>query len=133
MSFPASGKLAPLSMRTSYEVQDFDKTLGAFELSGITLTFEAGILKEIEVKADGKQNADGLKQTLTEAYGEPNDFDTSGLSITYGWNANDIELRFSQFYNTAYAKFTSKKVNAKLINDRENKVKEAAPEAAKQL
>ena len=118
---------------TSYEVQDFDKTLGAFELSGITLTFEAGILKEIEVKADGRQNAAGLKQTLTEAYGEPNDFDTSGLSITYGWNANDVELKFSEFYNTAYAKFTSKKVNAKLMNDRENKVKQAAPEAAKQL
>jgi DNA-directed RNA polymerase subunit RPC12/RpoP len=118
---------------TSYEVQDFDKTLGAFELSGVTLTFEAGILKEIEIKADGKQNADGLKQTLTEAYGEPNDFDTSGLSITYGWKANDVELRFSEFYNTAHAKFTSKKVDAKLITDRENKVREAAPEAAKQL
>jgi len=118
---------------TSYEVQDFDKALGVFELAGITLTFQSGLLREIEIKAEGEQNAAGLQQTLIEAYGHQYHVEASGLGLTYEWNGNNVELRFSKFYRTAYAKFTSEKVDAKLRDDREKKVKEAAPEAAKQL
>jgi hypothetical protein len=113
-----------------YRVTNFDRKLGAFEISGITLTFDSDLLKGITVYSDGEQNVLGLKETLTQAYGQSSK-DTSLFSNDdLLWKGSKVALRYHILRSaSAYAIFHSVEVEAKVKADAERKAREAAAEA----
>jgi DNA-directed RNA polymerase subunit RPC12/RpoP len=119
----------------SYEVDSFDHSLGNFQISSIVLRFDKtlGLLKEVTIHVRGDENSDGLLETLRTAYGQPQ---LGGFVIsTYKWNGVDIALHYekSPTGGSAWASWTSKKVDRLIDSERERRVKEGAVDAAKGL
>ena len=118
----------------NFRFENFNHQLGEFEISDIILRFEMGLLKDITVYAEGKQNIAGLKETLIKAYGRP---EKEGISFdTLVWEGKLVKLSFNDadgLQKYAYASFTSKEVEAKIKAATEKRAKEGAVDATNQL
>ena len=119
-----------------YSIDSFDQSLGAFQINKIILEFDKslGLLKEVRVWVKGKQNVEGVLEAFKLTYG---DSENGGVgNEAHTWNGNDIRLRYSistLFDTTATATWTSKKVNSLIEDNRSQRAKEGAADAAKGL
>lgn len=113
-----------------YEVKNLDPKLGAFEISGINLLFDTDLLKDITVYASGEQNVLGLKETLTQAYGQPHKDTALFSDDDLLWKGSKVILRYHVLHSSsAYASFRSVEVEAKVKAEAERKAREATAEA----
>lgn len=115
-----------------YTVEGSDFKLGAFEISRVMLTFEADLLKEITVYANGKENVAGLKETLVQGYGQP---EKGGwLDADDVWKGSRVVLTFHlEDDGAAWATFKSIEVEERIKRDVKRKAREGAQNASGQL
>jgi predicted RNA-binding Zn-ribbon protein involved in translation (DUF1610 family) len=113
-----------------YEVKNFDRKLGAFEISSINLLFDTDLLKEITVRASGEQNVLGLKETLAQAYGQPSKDMALFSNDDLLWKGSKTTLRYHVVGKAAaYATFRSVEVEAKVKAEADREAREATAEA----
>jgi len=126
------GESAP-GVERKVPLENFDKRLGDFEISGITLIFDGGLLKEINVRTVGKQNIEGLKQTLIAAYGQP---EKELFGDDLAWDGVKVRLCLwlhSFGTESATAHFASKEVEAQIKAAIDQRAREGATTAKKGL
>lgn len=96
-----------------FRVTKFEPKLRDSIISSISLVFEQNMLKKIVVDARGKNNALGLMETLTKAFGE-GDTPNGLLSSDRIWEGRRVVLYFTIIGEDARASFTSTEVEKKL-------------------
>jgi hypothetical protein len=120
-----------------YMLETFDKTVGACQLSFIRLDFEQDYLDEITVGVDGNQNVQALKDVFIAAYGQPE----RGITMfpSYVWEGDNVVINFQTEEDmfdgliSGKAYFSSRSVTSRIQEITNEKAKQGATEAAKNL
>jgi hypothetical protein len=118
-------------------LETFDKTVGACQLSFIRLDFEQDYLDEITVGVDGNQNVQALKDVFIAAYGQPE----RGITMfpSYVWEGDNVVINFQTEEDmfdgliSGKAYFSSRSVTSRIQEITNEKAKQGATEAAKNL